>query len=66
MAYVTQILCDMCGAGYRWTDTSVSLSIAKSIARSEGWRVGKQGWFCPECLKTGGKRKNEGKSSQSR
>lgn len=52
MGYVTQISCDRCGAGYRWTDTTVSLSIAKSIARSEGWQVGKRGWFCPECQKS--------------
>lgn len=49
MAFNVYYACDKCGRTVSWVNHSVSLAIAKSIARKDGWQVGKKGWFCPSC-----------------
>lgn len=51
MAYNVYISCDRCGEGYSWVNMTVNYSSAVSFARSKGWRVGKKGWYCPDCKK---------------
>lgn len=58
MAYNVYFSCDTCGATYNWVNHTVSKSTAARIARSDGWSVGKRGWFCPECRKKRMKREN--------
>lgn len=59
MAYTVYYECDKCGKlGGAWRNYSVSLSVCTRIARSEGWKIGKRGWICPNCQakKTPGKK----------
>ena len=49
MAYNVYYSCDKCGNTHSWINHSVSFSIAKAMARSNGWEVGKRGWYCPKC-----------------
>ena len=58
MAYNVYFSCDTCGATYHWVNHTVSQSTAARIARSDGWSVGKRGWFCPEGQKKRRKREN--------
>ena len=58
MAYNVYFSCDTCGATYNWVNHTVSQSTAARIARSDGWSVGKRGWFCPECRKKRRQREN--------
>lgn len=58
MAYNVYISCDRCGEGYSWVNMTVNYSSAVSYARSKGWRVGKKGWYCPDCKKKDMKKEN--------
>ena len=51
MAYEVRVVCDKCGGGFYWTNSSVSKSEATRIARKKGWQIGKRGWVCPDCKK---------------
>ena len=62
MAYNVYFCCDKCGDTYSWINTSLSISIAKTIARERGWEVGKYGWYCPKCRK---RKKKGGKTSEA-
>ena len=58
MAYNVYFACDSCGnEGYAWTNKCVAYSNAQRIARSLGWKIGKNGWICPKCQK----KKKDGK-----
>lgn len=58
MAFHVYYTCDKCGLTYGWTDCTVTYNSAIRIARSEGWQVGKKGWFCPKCRKIKRKKEN--------
>ena len=49
MAYKVGYSCDRCGTTHYWIDYTVTYREAIRLARLDGWRVGKKGWFCPEC-----------------
>lgn len=50
MAYNVYICCDKCGTDpFAWTNITVSLSKAEMIAKKNGWKITKEGWYCPEC-----------------
>jgi hypothetical protein len=52
MAYNVYILCDRCGDdGLSWTNQTVPITGAMRIARKRGWKIGMNGWICPECQK---------------
>ena len=59
MAYVTYIACDECGHDHLgWVNHTVAISIAKGIARQNGWMITKDGyWYCPKCKRKVRKRK---------
>ena len=59
MAYRVYYLCDKCGAGHSWTNYTVSYGRAVRLARADGWKVGKKGWYCPKCKAKPQKEKQE-------
>lgn len=52
MAYNIDCVCDRCGDNHLcWLNMTVSYTSAVSIARSSGWKVTKNGWICPDCVR---------------
>ena len=54
MAYNIDCVCDRCGDYHLcWLNMTafVSYTSAVSIARSSGWKVTKNGWICPDCVR---------------
>ena len=49
MSYSCRFRCDLCGASKVFLNITISYSRAIKRARYEGWRVEKDGWFCPQC-----------------
>lgn len=49
MSYSCRFRCDLCGASEVFFDITLSRSRAIKLARIKGWRVEKDGWFCPQC-----------------
>lgn len=50
MAYIEYIACDKCGRDMGgWVDQSMGICFARRYARERGWKIGKNGWRCPEC-----------------
>ena len=50
MAYIEYIACDKCGVDMgAWVDRSFGICFARRYARKRGWKIGKNGWVCPEC-----------------
>lgn len=61
MAYNVYCSCDRCGQALNWINHTVSYRTAVAVARSNGWQVGKKGWYCPICKhKVNRKRKENG------
>lgn len=52
MAYNIDCVCDRCGdSRLCWLNMTVSYTSAVSIARSSGWKVTKNRWICPDCVR---------------
>ena len=52
MAYSIDCACDRCGDAHLcFLNVTVSYTNAVSIARSSGWKVTKNGWICPDCVR---------------
>lgn len=52
MAYNVDCVCDCCGDAHLcWLNMTVSYTSAVSIARRSGWKVTKNGWICPDCVR---------------
>lgn len=51
MAYNVYFVCDYCNRGMYWINQTVCYGTAVSMARKQGWTVGKRGWYCPVCKK---------------
>ena len=52
MAYNIDCVCDCCGDAHLcWLNVTVSYTSAVSVARSSGWKVTKNGWICPDCVR---------------
>ena len=52
MAYSIDCACDRCGDAHLCLlNVTVSYTNAVAIARSIGWKVTKDGWICPDCVR---------------
>lgn len=51
MAYNVYVACDCCGEElFVVTNKTISITNAGKIAKSRGWKVNQQGWYCQDCL----------------
>lgn len=53
--FQTSIFCDCCGSGFSFPDV-VSKKVMVSVARKDGWSIGKQ-HLCPKCREMAKERK---------
>lgn len=53
--FQTSIFCDCCGNGFSFPDV-VSKKVMVSVARKDGWSIGKQ-HLCPKCREMAKERK---------